>query len=153
MFNIMADNLQQISAKQDGALYNVALGNQDFIIKGLGEEFALSQNGLNVSCGTGEAVVHGRHVTSSESNQITLPTNESGYLVLRIDLSQPVGQEAKLFATPTLVKEEINWGGIIYDMILASFTTQSTSISVFTDERKIVKSVFEELDALIGSGE
>lgn len=154
---VMADNQIEITAKQDGALYNCAMGDADFIIKGLGDEFAMSQSGLIVTVGSGEAIIHGRHVTAYESNQITLPANESGYLSLRIDLSQQVGQEVLLYATPTLTHQEINWDGQIYDFPLATFTTQSTAISQFEDTRKVIKSAIEEalgdLDALIGSGE
>lgn len=144
-FKIMADNLQEISAKQDGALYNVALNDQDFIIGGLGDEMALSYIGLDVSVGSGEAIVHGRHITSESVNSITLPSNESGYLVLRVDLSQAIGNEARLFATPTLTFEEINWQGTIYDFPLATFTTQTTTISSFVDERKIKGDVGTDL--------
>lgn len=147
----MADNNQEISAKQDGALYNVALNDTDLIIAGLGDEFALSRSGLIVTVGTGEAIIHGRHVTAYEENQITLPTNESGYLVLRIDLSQPLGQEATLYATPTLAHQEINWGGTIYDMPLATFTTSSTSITLFQDARNIASKTQSVKFELIGT--
>lgn len=134
---IMADNQVQISAKQDGALYNVAMGNKDFIIKDIGDEFSMTYAGLNVAIGTGEAVIHGRHVTAQTSNNVTLPANESGYLVLRIDLTQSVGNEALFYATPTLTKEEINWSGTIYDMPIATFTTASVEITNLNDIRTI----------------
>lgn len=134
---VMADNRVEISAKQDGAVYNVALGDKDFIIEGLGDEFAMSYTGLVVSVESGEAVVHGRHITADEQEQITLPQNQSGYLVLRIDLTQVSGAEAMLYATPTLTNEEINWSGNIYDMPIATFTTSNTGVTNFEDVRKI----------------
>lgn len=134
-FKVMADNNRDILAKEDGALYNVALNNQDMIIKGLGQEMVLGFEGLVVTVGTGEAIIHGRHVVANESNQLTLPQNESGYLVLRIDLTQSVGNEALLYATPVLTKNEINWGNGIYDMELAKFTTNGISINSLTDLR------------------
>lgn len=144
MFKIMADNGIDISAKQDGALYNVALNDQDFIIKGLGDEFAMSYVGLNVSVESGECVIHGRHITSEETNTITLPANESGYLVLRVDLTKPVGQEALLFATPTLTHEEINWNGTIYDMPIATFRTGTIEVQQLEDVRVIKNNVSVE---------
>ena len=140
-FKIMADNGVSVSAKQDGALYNVALGNRNFIFKNIGNEFALSNVGLVVSVDTGEAVVHGRHITAEEVNTITLPSNESGYLVLRVDLTQAIGEEAYLYATPTLSSEEINWGGTINDLVLAEFTTGSIDITTLTDAREIIEKV------------
>lgn len=139
---VMADNRVEISAKQDGAVYNVALGDKDFIIEGLGDEFAMSYTGLVVSVESGEAVVHGRHITADETEQITLPQNQSGYLVLRIDLTQVSGAEAMLYATPTLTNEEINWSGNIYDMPIATFTTSNTGVTNFEDVRKIKGSFY-----------
>lgn len=136
-FLVMADNNIDIKAKQDGALYNVAVNNQDFVIKGCGGEMALSNNGLVVTVQSGEAVVHGRHVTGETSNTITLPANSSGYLCLRVDLTQTTGNEALLFATPTPAKNEINWAGTVYDMELARFTTNSTAVTTLTDMRKV----------------
>lgn len=134
---IMADNNVDISASQDGALYNVAVNNQDFIIKGIGNEMSLSNNGLVVTVESGEAVLHGRHITAETSNSITLPPNTTGFLCLRIDLSQTVGNEALLYATPTVTNEEINWNGTIYDFKLASFSTNNTAVTVLTDLRKV----------------
>lgn len=136
-FKLMADNGIDISAKQDGALYNVALGGNNFIIKGLGSELELSHVGLSVSVGSGEAIIHGRHATSEDTTTIELPPNVSGYLVLRIDLTRPVSEEAYLFATPTITNEEINWGGTINDLLLAEFTTNSVDIVSFEDKRAI----------------
>lgn len=139
-FLVMADNSIDISAKRDGALYNALGGNVDFIFSGLGQEYALSNVGLTVTVDSGEAIVHGRHVTATESNSIQLPPNESGYLVIRVDLSRPVGEEAYLFATPSLSQEEINWSGIVYDMPLAQFTTNTLDIGSLIDVRKVMNS-------------
>lgn len=132
-FYTMADNNVPITANRDGALYNVALANTNFIVKGLGEEFAPSVTGLQFSVGTGIAVIHGRHVTSqlvTSDNTIELPPNTSGYVVMRFDLARPVGSEAYLFATPTLTQEEINWNGVVYDMPIATFTSTLTNASI-----------------------
>ena len=142
-FLVMADNSVDISAKRDGALYNAISGNVDFIIQGLGQEMSFSNVGLNVTVNSGEAVVHGRHITAEDVNNIQLPSNESGYLVLRIDLSRPVGEEATLFATPTLSREEINWNGIVYDMPLAQFVTNTLDVNSLIDMRVVVPSAFD----------
>lgn len=140
-FYTMADNNVPITANRDGALYNVALSNQTFIIKGLGDELAPTCEGLQFSVGTGIAVLKGRHVTCqqiSDANTITLPSNTSGYVVMRMDLSRPLGTEAYLFATPTLTQEEINWNGIIYDMPIATFTSTLTNATI-EDVRVVVE--------------
>lgn len=139
-FKTMADNGIDISARQDGALYNVACGGADFIIKGIGDELAYTVSGLNVTVKTGEAVIHGRHVTAEANNTLRLPTNSSGYLVLRLDLSQTSGNEAYLYATPVLSKEEVNWSGNVHDVAIASFTTTTTTANL-VDARNIVDSL------------
>lgn len=137
-FKVMADNGIDISAKQDGALYNIAVNNQNFICEGLGGEFFFGRTGLIINCDTGVAVVHGRHITADGPNVITLPANETGYLVLRVDLSRPIGEEAYLFATPTPIQEEINWNGNIHDMVLAEFTSNALECTSWVDKRNII---------------
>lgn len=138
-FYTMADNNVPITANRDAALYNAALANEDFVVKGLGSEFAPQCEGLQFSVGTGIALIHGRHVTCervTDANTITLPTNTSGYVAIRMDLSRPVGQEAYLYATPALAKEEINWNGTNYDFPIAQFTSTSANATI-TDVRVI----------------
>lgn len=138
-FLTMADNNIDIMARQDGALYNVALGGEDFIIKGIGDEMAYTVSGVTVTVSTGEAIIHGRHVTANETNTLELPTNSEGFVVLRFDLTQTPGNEAYLYATPVISTEEINWIGTIHDMVIASFRTTSTTATL-EDRRKIISS-------------
>lgn len=139
---VMADNNVEISAKQDGALYNMALNNKDFIISGIGNEMEVERVIRNaISVKTGECVIHGRHVTIDEKINYGLPLETSGYLVVRIDLTQPIGQEAMIFSTPTLVQQEINWDGTIYDLPLVRFTTGALGIMSFEDVRVVLDKI------------
>lgn len=139
----MANNNVIIPAERDGALYNFLLGNQDYVFDGIGNEFEItsSSSSFLITLGTGEGVVGGRHVTEETVNNansmIQLDANSSGYVVIRVDLSRPAGTEAYLYATPTLVSQDLNNGGTIRDLPLYSYVTNGSGVSTFTDIRPV----------------
>lgn len=136
----MANNNVIIPAERDGALYNFLLGNQDYIFKGVGNEFKItpSSSSFILTLGTGEGVVCGRHVTETAGDTVLqLAQNSSGYVVIRIDLTQVPGSEAYLFATPTLQQENLNDNGTYHDLPLYRYTTNASGVSSFVDVRNI----------------
>lgn len=139
-FKVMADNNIDIKASTDGAMNNVAMNNKDFIFGGIGDEMERTKSGLTVTVGTGEAIVHGRHIVAEEPNTINVPPNSSGYISIRIDLSQPSGFEASLKVVPVdgLIYEEINWDGNIYDFSIIYYVSNATEITRF-DVRNVVR--------------
>lgn len=140
-FKVMADNNQSISVSQDGAMYNAFAGNQDFIIAGIGNEMRVGYNAtsLSVSLGTGEAVIDGRHITAQGTNTLVLSSSQSGYLVLRYDLS--LGSIVSLVSTTTLKEENLNNGGRVRDLVLGYYTTNSVGVTSFDDRRKVLSSI------------
>lgn len=143
----MADNSIDIPASRDGAMYNVMLGGQDFVITGIHNEMAVtySANTLLVTLQTGEAVICGRHVTEVTENNanttLQLTANSSGYLVLRFDLTKPAGQEAYLATTNVLNNDNLNSGGTVRDLPLYQYVTNATGVSSMTDVRKMMRTV------------
>lgn len=137
----MANNNVIIPAERDGALYNFLLGNQDYIFEGIGDEFEItpSASSFILTLGTGEGVVCGRHVTEDGTNPSTLQLtpNTSGYVVIRIDLTQVPGAEAYLFATPTLQQDNLNSNGSVRDLPLYQYQTNASGVSSFVDVRNI----------------
>ena len=136
----MANNNVIIPAERDGALYNFLLGNQDYIFKGVGNEFEItpSSSSFILTLGTGEGVVCGRHVTETAGDTVLqLTQNSSGYVVIRIDLTQVPGSEAYLFATPTLQQENLNGNGTVHDLPLYRYATNASGVSSFVDVRNI----------------
>lgn len=134
---VMADNNIDIPASSDGAMYNVFAGDKDFVIDGIGDELEATYTGLNATVKPGECVICGRHVVNDSETTLTLPANSTGHLCIRIDLSQPAGTEAILYATPTLSAENLNNGGIFHDLPLYSFVTSGSAVTSFVDERTI----------------
>lgn len=136
----MANNNVIIPAERDGALYNFLLGNQDYIFKGVGNEFKItpSSSSFILTLGTGEGVVCGRHVTETAGDTVLqLAQNSSGYVVIRVDLTQVAGSEAYLYATPTLQQDNLNDTGTIHDLPLYLYQTNASGVSSFVDVRNI----------------
>lgn len=142
----MADNNINIPANRDGAMYNTFAGGADYIFSGIGSEFAItpSSSSFLITLGTGEGIVGGRHITevteNSANSMIQLDANDTGYIVLRMDLTQPAGSEAYLYATPTITKQDLNNGGTVRDLVLYAYVTDASGVQSFVDMRKIQSS-------------
>ena len=113
----MADNNVNITAQEDARLYDYLAGqNADYVIQNVGDSLAVSSTttSLLVTLGSGEAVVQGRHLTNTDSTgvQLTLPQNTTAYLVLRLDLSQSLGNELSFISTPSLEDDDLNNAGV-----------------------------------------
>jgi hypothetical protein len=136
-----------ISAVRDRAMFNTFAGNQSYVIKGIGDELEIthSTSSFVVSIGTGEAVICGGSTLAEGTNELTLGENESGYIVIRVDLAQTGANICQFKAVPTLVQEEINNGGYIYDFELAQYTTNGTGVNTFRDKRALRGNITEDV--------
>lgn len=140
----MADNSIDIPAERDGALYNYFSNGENFIIKGIGEELAVTTttSSLVVTLGTGEGVICGRHIVEQTADgaaatTLTLPASSSGYILIRYDRTKTVGNEVSLLTASSTYSENINDTGYYNDLILYSFVTNATSITSITDKRNV----------------
>lgn len=138
----MADNNIDIPAYRDGAFYNVLANGQDFVISGIGGELnvATSAGSFVATLATGIGVVNGRTVEATAPETLTLSANQSGYIALRVDLSQVAGYELSLIATPSLVQEDLNNGGYVHDLALCQFTTGANGVTSAVDVRNMLSS-------------
>lgn len=146
-FKVMADNNENITSSQDGAMYNCFAGGQDFIFGGIGNEMEVSTNtaSLTASLATGECIMCGRHISAIGTNTITLPSSTSGNLVLRYDLSS--SNIATLTTTDVLQTGNLNDGEQTRDMLLGTFTTTATGVSQYIDKRVVKTSILEGTNA------
>ena len=136
----MADNNVNITAQEDARLYDYLAGqNADYVIQGVGDSLAVSSKttSLLVTLGSGEAVVQGRHLTNTDSTgvQLTLPQNTTAYLVLRLDLSQSLGNELSFISTPSLEDDDLNNAGVVRDLVLYQYITDANGVATLTDKR------------------
>lgn len=139
---VMADNdLKQISASIDGATYRVLSGGKDFIMDGIGTEFAITSTGtsLQISIGTGEALICGRTFKITSALNLTLSASSTVDVCLRIDLSQPSGNEGSLKSNTqgAYTQEDLNNTGTVYDFPLYRVTTGVGGVTNVTDLRDI----------------
>lgn len=139
---IVANTGEQMKAKQFGGMMNTFAQNKDYIIKDIGEEFeCLFQSGsLDIQVGTGQAIIGGRSITAEESNTLTLPSNSTIYLCLRIDLTEVEGQVGMLYANTSseISQDNLNdSSSAIRDLLLAIVETNADGIVSVEDKRTI----------------
>lgn len=89
-----------------------------------------------ISIGSGRGLICGRSfVVEAETILATLTTSgtQQGRLLLEVDLSNPTAPIAFITqaaaSLPELVQEDINNGGTVFQMQLATYTVSSTAIS------------------------
>ena len=143
----MADNNIEIPARRDGAMYNAFAGNTDFVISGIGDEFAIesSTSSFILTLSSGEAVICGRHVVedgdSVNPTLLQLEANTSGYVAIRFDLTRPAGTECYLASVQELQRQNLNAGGTICDLPLYAYVTGDNGVTSFVDMRSPTQSV------------
>lgn len=142
---VMADSGGTVSyeAADIGAGFNAFANNKDFIIAGIDEEISViySAASLQIGINKGEAMICGRPVMINATEQFTLPANQSTELnlVLRVDLTQPIGQEGLItYVSDGQIKtDNLNNVNGQHDLVLAKFKTDANGVSSFTDKRVI----------------
>jgi len=132
------DNVE-ISALRDRVMFNSFAGNKSYVVKGFGQELNVtsSSTSFSVTLGTGEAVIcGGSMLVEGETPSLTLPANSSGYLVIRVDLSQTGDNICQFKNVNALVQGDINNGtDLIYDLPLYQYKTNSEGVQTLTDKR------------------
>lgn len=145
----------EISAIRDRTMFNTFAGNKSYVCKGIGDEMAVSYSAGSfvVTLGSGEAVICGGSAVSSGNESLSLNANASGYLVLRVDLSETLENICKFMAVASLVQTNINNGtNTVYDLPLYRFVTNSTGISTITDVRELFNSPLDSLATVARTG-
>lgn len=136
MIKTMADNGTLISSLQDALLYD-SLVQSDYIISDYEGELAMSTAGLIVTFANGEAIIQGRTINVTDET-LEVDPNTSGYIVLRYDLGQATGYEGRLDFVPNFVKQDLNNGGTIRDLVLATYTSDANDVTIDSDVRPIL---------------
>lgn len=139
---VMADNGEQISASQDGALYDALGQSTSYVIDGMGNNLVVGYNAasLNITIGTGEGVIRGRHVTNTASISLTLPANSYRYIVLRYDSSSDT--VTAMAVTSTTNGNINNSQSTTADLVLAYVHTSASGVDSYTDRRELSSNLF-----------
>ncbi len=139
---VMADNGEQISASQDGALYDALGQSTSYVIDGMGNNLVVGYNAasLNVTIGTGEGVIRGRHVTNTANITLTLPANAYRYIVLRYDSSTDT--VSAMAVTSTTNGNINNSQSTTADLVLAYVHTNASGVDSYTERRQLSSNLF-----------
>lgn len=130
-----------VTPSNDASLYSALSGDTTGVIN-RGNKLKITVNGLTATVDTGQAIIFGRLVEITTPQSFTLPANSSGNICIVVDLSKSntvVGQAGQsnyavtvnqvylAGVTGSLVQDDINNGGFIYELPLATFSSTSTS--------------------------
>lgn len=133
-----------VTPREDSSVYSALSGDSSGVMN-RGNQLKMTVNGLTVTVDTGQALVLGRLVEITAKEIFTLPANSSGNICIIVDLSKAntvVGQAGQPnyvatinqvylgAVTGTLVQEDINNGGFIYELPLATFSTTATTATI-----------------------
>lgn len=142
-----------VTPANDASLYSGIVNDSNGTLN-RGTQFAVTVNGLVATIGTGQAVIQGRLVEITASETLTLPANSSGTIAIAVDLTKTndvsgkagdpdyavdVNQVYLVAVTGTLTQDDLNNGGFLYELPIASFTSTTTSATTTT-----IKSVFND---------
>ncbi len=131
----------KVTASQDSALYDFLNFGENTVMSGMGNDMAVTVNGLTCTIAPGKAVVCGRLIEVSSAQNVQIPANNTGYLCLTIDLSQTntssgtpgqtdytvvINQVRSEFVT-SLTQNDLFNGGLIYNFPLGQVTSTSTT--------------------------
>lgn len=142
----------------DASLFSYLSGERSFIIPNRGNELNVTTSELNITVDTGEALILGRQIKITEPMVLTVGANQSGYLVIEIDLSkantstgtpgqpdyEPINNQLSLKFVNNLTQDNINDGGLIYQFNLGTVSSTSNSIT-FNKASNIMGGVYRKL--------
>lgn len=137
MIKTMADNGTLISSLQDALLYGSVV-NTDYIISDYEGELAMTTTGLTITFDDGQAIIQGRTINVTGGETLEVDPNTSGYIVLRYDLTQATGYEGRFDFVPSFVANDLNNGGSIRDLVLATYTSDASDVTITADIRPIM---------------
>ncbi|WP_349550262.1 hypothetical protein [Leuconostoc pseudomesenteroides] len=142
-----------VSPANDASLYSGLVNDSNGTLN-RGTQFAVTVNRLVATIGTGQAVIQGRLVEITQSEALTLPANSSGYIAIAVDLTKTndvsgkagdasylvkVNQAYLVTVTGTLTQDDLNNGGFLYELPIASFTSTTTSATT-----TVIRSIFND---------
>ncbi|MBY5006094.1 hypothetical protein K6V33_07605 [Streptococcus suis] len=144
----------KVSAGKDAVLYNSLANGVSYILSGQGDELSLSSSGLSVSIARGMALVCGRLVEVVNPIVVDIPAESSGFVVIKIDLSQEnvatgtlgasdygvVNRQLSVVFTRELVQQDVLNGGLVYMFPLCEVTSTRERVR-FTKKTETVSPI------------
>lgn len=146
-----------VRAQDDALIYNSWMKTGIYL--DILNELSASAAGTIVTVKDGYLNVQGRSLSNNADVEIiTDALTGEGYIIIKIDLSQPDGLQVTMehtqdVAFPALVQQDLNNGGTIYEFPIYSYTTDGANV-VLTDIRLYqtrVDVIIEDFELLSGT--
>lgn len=133
-----------VTPSNDRSLYSGLIRDANAVLK-RGNQFSVSVDGLVATINTGQAIIQGSLVEISAPESLTLPANSSGNICIVVDFTKSndingtpgdenyqvnVNQIYMAAVTGPLQQDDLNNGGFIYDLPIASFTSSASTAAV-----------------------
>lgn len=143
-----------VSPANDASLYAGLNGDHNGVLN-RGNKFAITASGLTANINTGQAIVQGRLVEILTPESLVIPANGTGSICLVVDLTKSndvsgsagnadyavmVEQVYVSAVTGTLTQDDLNNGGYIYELPLATYVSTATSVSIVQNNPTFVTS-------------
>lgn len=143
-----------VSPANDASLYAGLNGDHNGVLK-RDNQFAIIASGLTATIDTGQAIIQGRLVEIIKPETLSIPANGTGSICLVVDLTKQntvtgsaggadyavkVNQIYLSAVTGTLTQDDLNNGGYIYELPLASYVSTATSVSIVQNNPTFVTS-------------
>ena len=134
-----------VSSKQDADInYHVTGLVAAGIIRGLGKELQCSVSNNYITFKDGYVQIYGRRIYVEEGSSvyISLDSTKNGYVVITVDLVNNTAILDKVETSsgfPTLVQENLHSGGRTYQMPLAKYSKNTTSIQLIDFEKTYIE--------------
>ncbi|MFW6741528.1 hypothetical protein ACODRN_05050 [Leuconostoc mesenteroides] len=142
-----------VTPANDASLYSSLVDDTNGTLN-RGNKLGITVNGLIATVNTGQAVIQGRLVEVVKPENVTLPPNSSGKICLTVDLSKTndvigqagtpeysvkVNQVYLAVVTGDMLQDDLNNGGIVYQLPIGSFNSSTTTATV-----SVIKNVFND---------
>lgn len=147
----------------DRSLYH-ALFNEQIKVLNRGNKLAVASSGLSVSVNTGQAIIMGTLLEVTSAETLSVAGNTSGYICATVDLTQQntvsgtAGQsdygvtflQVRIEVIQgNLTQDDLNNGGFIYNLPLASYTSDGTTATVTPINNALVPLNNDTLEAVL----
>lgn len=142
-----------VTPANDASLYSALADDVNGILN-RGNKLSVSVNGLIATVQTGQALIQGRLIEVVTPESVSLPQNSSGKICVTVDLTKTndvigsagtpdysvkVNQVYITTVIGDMTQDDLNNGGLVYQMPIASFVSATTSATVTT-----IKSTFSD---------
>lgn len=155
----------KVTAKNDASLISALNNDVSMILKNRGNGMAVTTSGLTATIDTGWVLICGRPIAITEPEEVTIPANSNGFLVITVDLSfmnessgipgtdsyQFINNQLKAEFVTSITTDDLNNDGLLYTFNLGAISSGASDI-VFAQNKVAWGMVGSDWNAIKNSG-